>query len=136
MFIKTIAYINEKQPSVVAAKYFLANANVPAMNNTKNTRCKNAVSKEIATDVVIFALKMNLCVIAKITINPKIDIGSGRRKSAAKSIIPLKAIKSDVLIFFDLAFAFAPMLTKKAAIIAKTTLNDFTNKSHQLLCLS
>ena len=136
MFIKTIAYINEKQPSVVAAKYFLANANVPAMNNTKNTRCKNAVSKEIATDVVIFALKMNLCVVAKITINPKIDIGSGRRKSAAKSIIPLKAIKSDVLIFFDLAFAFAPMLTKKAAIIAKTTLNDFTNKRHQLLCLS
>lgn len=136
MFIKTIAYINEKQPSVVAAKYFLANANVPAMNNTKNTRCKNAVSKEIATDVVIFALKMNLCVIAKITINPKIDIGSGRRKSAAKSIIPLKAIKSDVLIFFDLAFAFAPMLTKKAAIIEKTTLNDFTNKHHQLLCFS
>lgn len=136
MFIKTIAYINEKQPSVVAAKYFLANANVPAMNNTKNTRCKNAVSKEIATDVVILALKMNLCVIAKITINPKIDIGSGRRKSAAKSIIPLKAIKSDVLIFFDLAVAFAPMLTKKAAIIAKTTLNDFTNKRHQLLCFS
>lgn len=136
MFIKTIAYISEKQPSVVAAKYFLANANVPAMNNTKNTRCKKAVSKEIATDVVIFALKMNLCVIAKININPKIDIGSGRRKSAAKSIIPLKAIKSDVLIFFDLAFAFAPMLTKKAAIIAKTTLNDFTNKRHQLLCLS
>ena len=136
MFIKTIAYINEKQPSVVAAKYFLANANVPAMNNTKNTRCKNAVSKEIATDVVIFALKMNLCVIAKITINPKIDIGSGTRKSATKSINPLKAIKSDVLIFFDLAFAFAPMLTKKAAIIAKTTLNDFTNKRHQLLCFS
>ena len=136
MFIKTIAYISEKQPSVVAVKCFLANANVPAMNNTKNTRCKNAVSKEIATDVVIFALKMNLCVIAKITINPKIDIGSGRRKSAAKSIIPLNAIKSDVLIFFDLSFAFAPMLTKKAAIIAKTTLNDFTNKRHQLLCFS
>lgn len=72
----------------------------------------------------------------KSTTYPKTAIGSGRRKSASKSINPLKAIKSDVFNLLDLAVEFAPMLTRKAAITTKTTLNNFTNKRHQLLCLS
>ena len=132
IFINSIEYIREYQPSIEGIKYFGAKAYIPAIYSMIKTLCKNWVNVAMPKAVLYFVLNSLRHIKVCIRIIAQTDNHTGIVKYARKSVMPLISIKTIIFRGVRLKLFLAATETRSAQTTAENKLNTI-NKFCQLL---